>query len=131
MENIYSINKCDFADPRLQCNMPHELSSLYDSYQRIKCEYNNELNDVLILSRPRNLKLFFRGINDRLKFIKSEIQTFDRNDITDYILSDINQFIAYNLNIAMKNMKVEKPYSFSSNGILDHRDPELLNRVNI
>lgn len=126
VNNIYAINNTDFTDIRLKFNIPSNYSSLYDTFRAIISSYNDELNDVLILSKPRNLKLFFRNINTRLKFIRNEMTQMKSGDAKDYIINEITLFIKYNLKIAKSCYKEEKVYEFESGGCLDHNNIDYL-----
>lgn len=123
MDNIYRIEQDDFNDIRLTCNLPTTYLALYDTFKNMECEYDSELQDLCILSKPRSLKLFFRSINERIKFLIKEFDAMKEGKIKDMILDDLNNFFKYNLSIARQHMAKEKMYKFESEGCLDHRDP--------
>jgi hypothetical protein len=128
MENIYHIDANDFNDVRLICNLPTTYLCLYDTFKNMECEYELELQDLLILSKSRALKLFFRSINDRLRFLLKEFDPMPDSKIKNMIIEDLLNFIKLNLVTARRKMTKEKSYTFVSEGCLDYRDPEFTHR---
>jgi len=127
MNNIYQIIAEDFNDVRLKCNLNTRYLCLYDTLKNIEYAYNEDLQDLFILSKPRSLKLFFRSINERLKYLHSEFSTMDDGNIKNEIINEILVFIRRNLQMAKNNMTKEKNYTFKSEGCLDHNDPVFTN----
>jgi len=125
-ENIYHATKEDFDDVRISSKLSLLVHNKYTEFKLIKESYDDELSDVLILSRPRSLKLFFRSINDRTKFLFSEIKKMSKSeisfDVKHHILTEIDLFIKRNVVLARKFMKQEKVYSFESEGVLNDND---------
>jgi hypothetical protein len=128
MDNIYQIDANDFNDVRLICDLPTPYLCLYDTFKNMECEYESELQDLLILSKSRSLKLFFRSVNERLKFLIKEFESMPNSQIKTMIMDDLICFIKRNLSVARQNMTKEKAYTFKSEGCLDHRDPEFSGR---
>lgn len=125
-ENIYHVTKEDFDDVRVSTKLSLLLHNKYTEFKMIKDFYDDDLSDVLILSRPRSLKLFFRNINNRLKFIFDEIKKMPKSEVSYKvklrILIEIDTFIKRNIVLARQFMKQEKVYSFESEGILHNDD---------
>lgn len=125
-ENIYHVTKEDFDDVRVSTKLSLLLHNKYTEFKMIKDFYDDELSDVLILSRPRSLKLFFRNINNRLKFIFDEIKKMPKSEVSYKvklrILIEIDTFIKRNIVLARQFMKQEKVYSFESEGFLHNDD---------
>lgn len=110
----------DLDDIRINEKMPLKYYNMYSSFKIEKESYVEELTNILILSKPRELKLFFRNVNDRVKFLLSEfVQSTDLiNDVKIQIVNELRKFIKFNLTLAKKYMKVEKEYTFKSDGPL-------------
>lgn len=122
--DIYNISKEDFDDIRINIKMPLKYYNMYSSFMQEKDTYSEELSNVLILSKPRELKLFFRNVNERLKYLLTEFKLCKEmpyNIVTKIVL-EIDEFIKVNLTNARRYMKVETKYSFKDAGPLTEND---------
>jgi hypothetical protein len=113
-ENIYKVTKDDLDDIRLTNNLPLKYYDLYSSFKIEKDEYDEKLQNVLLLYQPRKLKLFFRNVNDILKYYYNEFKTaINLNSyVINKITSEIFEFIKLNLSNAKQYVLTEKPYEF-------------------
>ena len=122
MNNIYKITKSDFEDARIKFNLPPEIITLYDSFMNIKESWEEEFYTIMAVPKPREIKLFFRNTNTHLKYIRNEINSFPKSAATVYIDQQMTTFIKYNLKVAKLNMLEEKPYTFVSDGEMNHKE---------
>ena len=113
-ENIYKINKEDLNDIRLTNKLPLKYYDLYSSFKIEKDEYDEQLENVKLTYQPRKLKLFFRNINDTMKYFLSEFRNardLDTN-VLNVICLEIQEFIKLNLINAKQLLVKEKVYDF-------------------